>query len=207
MAPGARRLPAVLLGIYALWWTGLAVAPSFRQDWLLENLLVVIAVPLLVLMHRRVHLTNTACYALFTFFCMHALGAHYTYSEVPYDAWAQSLTGRGIDETFGFERNQFDRLVHFLYGLLITPAAIALLDARAPQQGLWRWLLPWLFMVSHATLYEMIEMAAAFAFGGELGQAYLGTQGDVWDAQKDSALEAIGAGITVLACRWPRAQD
>lgn len=201
-----RRLPLVLIGIYALYWAALAIAPRFRQDWLLENLLVIIAAPLLVLLYRRVQLSNAACFALFAFFCLHALGAHYTYSEVPYDTWAQSLVGRSVDESFGFERNQFDRLVHFLYGLLITPAAIALLDARAPQQGIWRWLLPWLFMVSHATIYELIEMVAALAFGGELGQAYLGTQGDVWDAQKDSALAAIGAAIAVLVCRWPRAQ-
>lgn len=204
MAPGARRLPAVLIGIYALWWSALAIAPSFRQDWWLENLLVFIAAPLLMLLHRRVRLSNAACIGLFAFFSLHALGAHYTYSEVPYDTWSQSLLGRSIDETLGFQRNQFDRLVHFLYGLLITPTAIALLDARAPQKGIWRWLLPWLFMVSHATVYELIEMAAALAFGGDLGQAYLGTQGDIWDSQKDSALAAIGAAIAVVACRWPR---
>ena len=138
---------------------------------------------------------------LFVFFVLHAIGAHYTYSEVPYDAWAQALTGSSVGEVFGWQRNHYDRLVHFLYGLLVTPAAIALLDRRAPQQGLWRWLLPWLFMVSHSTLYEIIEFAAAVTFGGDLGQAYVGTQGDVWDAQKDSALAAIGAAIAVVWCR------
>lgn len=200
----SNRLPLALLSVYALWWAALAVAPRYREDWWLENVLVFIAAPLLVLLHRRVQLSDAACSGLFVFFCLHALGAHYTYSEVPYEQWAQSWTGHGIDELLGFERNQFDRLVHFLYGLLITPTAIALLDARAPQSGIWRWLLPWLFMVSHATVYELIEMAAAVAFGGDLGQAYLGTQGDIWDAQKDSALAAIGAAIAVFACRWPR---
>ncbi|MDX2301052.1 MAG: DUF2238 domain-containing protein, partial [Xanthomonadaceae bacterium] len=98
--------------------------------------------------------------------------------------------------------------VHGLYGLLVTPTAIELLDARAPQRGMWRWLLPWLFMVSHGAIYEMVEALAALLFGGDLGQAYLGTQGDVWDAQKDAAMAALGAALAVLWCRAtsPRAR-
>lgn len=203
---GTDRYPRILLGVYLLWWTLLAIAPAYRQDWLLENLLVFVGLPALILLHSHVRLSNAACTALFVFFALHAVGAHYTYSEVPYDRWAQAITGSGISEVFGWQRNHFDRLVHFLYGLLVTPAAIALLDRRAPQQGIWRWLLPWLFMVSHSTVYEMIEFAAAVVFGGDLGQAYVGTQGDVWDAQKDSALAAIGAAVAVVGCRmrWSR---
>jgi len=197
------RYPQALLAIYAVVWLALAIDPLFRQDWLLENMLVFIALPLplLLLGHRRLRFSGTACTLLFVFFVLHAVGAHYTYSEVPYDRWGEALLGRSISDVFGFERNHYDRLVHFMYGLLITPAAIELLDARAPQRGLWRWLLPVLFMASHSKLYEVIEWAAAETFGGELGQAYLGTQGDVWDAQKDSALALLGAVLAVLACR------
>ena len=198
---GTDRYPRILLGVYLLWWTLLAIAPAYRQDWLLENLLVFVGLPALILLHSHVRLSNAACTALFVFFALHAVGAHDTYSEVPYDRWAQAITGSSISEVFGWQRNHFDRLVHFLCGLLVTPAAIALLDRRAPQQGIWRWLLPWLFMVSHSTVYEMIEFAAAVVFGGDLGQAYVGTQGDVWDAQKDSALAAIGAAVAVVWCR------
>ena len=200
----SERYPRILLGVYLLWWTLLAIAPSYREDWLLENLLVFVGLPALMLLHRHVRLSAGACTALFVFFVLHAIGAHYTYSEVPYDAWAQALGGCSVSEVFGWQRNHYDRLVHFLYGLLVTPAAIALLDRRAPQQGLWRWLLPWLFMVSHSTLYEIIEFAAAVTFGGDLGQAYVGTQGDVWHAQKDSALAAIGAAVAVGWCRRAR---
>lgn len=91
--------------------------------------------------------------------------------------------------------------MHFLYGVLITPACIELLDARAPQQGIWRWLLPWFFMLAHSTIYEGLEAAAAGLFGGELGQAYLGTQGDEWDAHKDSALAALGAALVIFGYR------
>lgn len=201
--PGSgARYPLQLLAAFAIWWTMLAIAPWYREDWLLENLLVFAAVPLLVWSYPRLRLSDAAYTCLFVFLSLHAVGAHYTYAEVPYDRWAQTLTGHILSDALGMQRNHFDRLVHFLYGLLVTPAAIELLDARAPQRGPWRWLLPLLFMVSHSTLYELMEWGAAVVFGGELGQAYLGTQGDVWDAQKDSALAALGAAIAVVACRW-----
>jgi putative membrane protein len=195
------RYRATLLGLYSVWWTLLAIAPSYRQDWLLENVLVFVGVPLLVIFHRR--FSDLALTCLVVFFALHALGAHYTYSEVPYDAWWQAAFGESLNAQFGFERNHYDRLVHFLYGLLVTPAAIDLLDARAPQSGIWRWLLPFLFMTAHSTIYEVIEWSAAMAFAGDLGQAYLGTQGDVWDAQRDSALAMFGTLIALLWLRWP----
>jgi putative membrane protein len=204
----ARRAPYPLwlLTAFAAWWVALAIAPWYRQDWLLENLLVFVAVPLLVWSYPRLRLSDAAYTCLFVFLSLHAIGAHYTYSEVPYDRWAQALTGQTVSEALGFQRNHFDRLVHFLYGLLIAPAAIELLDARAPQRGMWRWLVPLLFMVSHSTIYELVEWGAAAVFGGDLDQAYLGTQGDIWDAQKDAALAAAGAVIGIVAVRWPHAR-
>ena len=79
-----------------------------------------------------------------------------------------------------------------------------LLDARARPIGLWRWLLPVLFLMSHGALYESIEWIAAEIFGGDLGAAYLGTQGDIWDAQKDTALAALGAMLGVSFWLAPR---
>ncbi len=194
-----RRLPRILLGLFAAWWLLLAIAPRYREDWLLENLLVAAALPVVWRIHRL--LPDSALLALFAFFCLHALGAHYTYSEVPYDAWATALTGHSISDFAGFERNHYDRLVHFAYGLWVTPAAVALIDARVAPRGLWRWLLPFTFMASHGAIYETIEWAAAELLGGDLGQAYVGTQGDVWDAQKDMALALLGSAIALLWIR------
>lgn len=187
-----RRWPAILLGIFFAIWLLLAIEPLYRQDWLLENLLVFIAVPWLAWNYRRWRFSNAAYACLFVFFTLHIFGAHYTYSEVPYDRWFPALAG---------DRNHYDRLVHFAYGLLVAPACVELLDRRAPPQGHWRWLLPVLFICSHSVIYEMIEWAAASVFGGELGVAYLGTQGDQWDAQKDMFLAALGAAIGVSATR------
>lgn len=196
--------PATLLGAFALIWFALAIRPLYRQDWLLENLLVLFAVPLFVATFRRLRFSNGAYAALFVFFVLHEIGAHYTYSLVPYDRWLEALTGHALNPALGFERNHYDRLIHFAYGLLILPASVELLDAVAPPRGVWRWLLPVLFVMSHSTIYELVEWGAAEVFGGDLGQAYLGTQGDIWDAQKDMALATLGAVLAQIAVQWRR---
>ncbi len=185
--------PAVLLGLFVLAWLLLAVNPVSRGDWFLENLLVLIVVPVLALTYRRFRFSNLAysCFALFFF--LHIIGAHYTYSLVPYDEWWRSLFNSTITDVFGFTRNHFDRLLHFLYGLLIVIPSGELLMRVAPSRGVWGWLLPVLFVTSHSVIYEVIEWIAAATVGAELGQAYLGTQGDVWDAQKDMALALVGS--------------
>ncbi|MCU0758432.1 MAG: DUF2238 domain-containing protein [Steroidobacteraceae bacterium] len=201
-ATRARRLGPVLLGAYALLWLTLAIAPRYREDWLLENLLVLGALPWLVHKWRTAPFSDLAWIGLFAFFSLHAIGAHYTYSEVPYDAFWQALTGGPLDgSAAGLARNDYDRMVHFAYGLLVVPAADELIARAAAPRGIWRSLLPWCFLCSHSVVYELVEWGAALLFGGDLGEAYLGTQGDVWDAQKDMALAATGAGLGLLLLR------
>ena len=197
----ADRYPLALLLIFGAVFVALGLAPWYRQDWLLENLLVFIALPLLVRHYRSLRFSNFAYTCLFVFFVLHEIGAHYTYSEVPWREWLAAL-GWG-DELARQGRNHYDRFVHFAYGLLILPAAWELIDARMSPRGLWRWLMPLLFMMSHSVIYELVEWLAAEVFGGELGVAYLGTQGDVWDSQKDMALAACGAllGLVLVAIR------
>lgn len=198
------HLPQILLGIFAVIFAALALSPRYRQDWLLENVLVVAVVPLLVWSYRRLRFSNLAYSAIFLFLVMHEVGAHYTYSEVPYDQWTSWLFGFSLDQVLGFERNHYDRLVHFLYGVLITPAIFELFAARAPPQGIWRWIFPVSFVMSHSVLYEMIEWMAALMFGGDLGMAYLGTQGDPWDAQHDMVLASLGSVLSAFLLRRAR---
>jgi putative membrane protein len=205
------RYPAILLASFCLLWIGLAIAPLYRQDWLLENLLVFIALPLFVGTRHRLRFTNLAYTCLFVFFALHELGAHYTYSLVPYDAWFTSLTGHSLNAMLGFERNHYDRLIHFLYGLLVTPAAVELFARYGRYPRTWAALFPLLFIASHSVIYELVEWGAAMVFGGDLGQAYLGTQGDIWDAQKDMALAMLGTIVSItvlgLARRLPVRHD
>jgi putative membrane protein len=182
-----HRVPATLLLVFALVWAGLAWRPSYRSDWLLENMLVFVGVPLLVHGYSRLRLSDASYVLLFVFLCLHEVGAHYTYAEVP--------IGYGW---FGSTRNHFDRLVHFSFGLLLLPSVVEILHARAQLRGLWRYLVPVTFIMACSELFEMIEWQAAEIFGGPLGQAYLGAQGDIWDAQKDSGLAMLGALLSML---------
>lgn len=195
----ANRWPILLLGVFLAMFVALGLQPRFREDWLLENLLIFVAVPLLIATHRRLRFSNAAYTSIFVFFVLHEVGAHYTYSLVPYDRWVESLAGNSISAGLGLTRNHYDRVIHFAYGLLLYLPIHELLAARAPPRGLWRMLLPVLFVLSNSALYELLEWAAASVFGGDLGVAYLGTQGDEWDSQKDMACAAAGS---VLAASW-----
>jgi putative membrane protein len=194
--------PFVLLIVFVLIWLVLAIAPVSRPDWLLENLLVLVAVPTLVATSRRMRFSNAAYVCLFMFFVFHAIGAHYTYSLVPYDRWWTALTGHSLNQVFGWQRNHYDRLVHLLYGLLMLPAAVELFERYAPPRGAWRWLMPVFFVMAHSVIYEMVEWLAALMVAPDLGTAYLGTQGDQWDAQQDMALATAGAAFSMLIVRF-----
>jgi putative membrane protein len=198
-AASSNRLPLALLIAFAAIWVALSIKPWYRQDWLLENTLVFVSLPLFVLTYRNLRFSNSAYLLLFVFFVFHEIGAHYTYAKVPYDHWFEALTGHGLNALLGFKRNHYDRLVHFLYGLLLLRVAVELFQAKAPPRGVWVFIMPVLFIMSHSMIFEIVEWAAAVIFGGDLGQAYLGTQGDVWDAEKDMALASLGAVIAMLA--------
>jgi putative membrane protein len=185
---------AVLLGVL---WIALGIDPHDRHAWMLENALVVVAVALLAGTYRRFPLSRISYTLIFLFLCLHTLGAHYTYSEVPYDAWYESLTGRTLNEVLGWKRNNFDRAVHFFYGLLLAYPIRELFLRVAGVRGFWGYFLPLDLTMSTSMLYELIEWMAAEIFGGDLGIAYLGTQGDVWDAHKDMALASLGALIAM----------
>lgn len=195
----SARYPLTLLALFLAWWAALAFAPHYRQDWLLENLLVFVAVPVLVLTYRKLRFSDFAYSCLFAFFALHEVGAHFTYSEVPYEEWTRALFGTGLNEALGWTRNHYDRALHFLYGVLVLPAVVELFAAKAPPRGAWAFWMPVLFMNSHAVVYETVEWLAAEVFGGDLGVAYLGTQGDPWDAQKDMALAFAGSLLAMLA--------
>ena len=188
----AVALLMVLLAIMAV----AGQAPHNREDWLLENALVPPLLAVLAALRfgpTRTRLSRTAWATLFLFLLLHEIGAHYTYSLVPYRHWAQSL---GLSLAEG-GRNHYDRLVHFAYGLLVAQPVAELLAARTGLAGkaLPATAVAWLALGS--MLYELVEAAAAAVFGGDLGIAYLGTQGDAWDAQKDMALALSGSLLWV----------
>jgi putative membrane protein len=205
-----RSYLLILAVLYAIWWVTLAIHPWHRSDWILENVLALAAVVLLAVFYRRLLFSRVSYTLIFVFMCLHQVGAHYTYAEVPYDVWFRHLTGRTFNSLVGWERNNFDRVVHFCYGLFLAYPVREIFLRVVNVRGLWGYFLPLDLTMSTSMLYELAEWGAATLFGGDLGQQYLGTQGDVWDAHKDMALASLGAlvamGITA-AINWRFQRD
>jgi putative membrane protein len=183
-----------LVVAFVVVWSVLAWAPHDRATWALENALVLLTGVALVLLRRQFVPSRTSAILLFVFLVLHEVGAHYTYSEVPYEAWLECLTGIRVHGA----RNHFDRVLHFGGGFLLTEL-IRELIARFSKLGFWGTRIAAVAAVMSASLvYELIEWGAAASFGEGVGAAYLGTQGDQWDAQKDMALASLGGILTAL---------
>ena len=183
--------------IYTLLWVLLAIGPHDRSDWALENALVVVAAVALFFSYKHLLLSRVSYTLIFLFLTLHAIGAHWTYSLVPYDRVFHTLTGHSFDALMGWERNQYDRIVHFAFGLLLAYPVRELFLRVAEVKGFWGYSLPVALTMAASMLYELAEWWAAELFGGDLGIAFLGTQGDVWDPQKDMWLATLGALIAM----------
>jgi len=185
-----NRLLHALIGVYVIVWSIAAIKPLHPDDWLLENVLVVTFLPLLALTYKRFPLSDLSYVLITVFMILHAIGAHYTYSEVPFGFWLQ--------QAFDFSRNHYDRIVHFSFGLLMAYPVREIFLRVANTKGFWAYYLPLDVTLAFSAVYEIVEWLAASATNPELGAAYLGTQGDQWDAQKDIGLAATGALICMI---------
>lgn len=185
-----------LAGAFIAYWTVLAISPYARDIWLMENLLLFVGVAALLVSHRTLPLSRMSYTMIFGFLALHATGAHYTYSLVPWAEWLDAL-GAGRVPGAGGERNHFDRIVHFSYGLLLAYPIREVFLRVAGLRGFWGYFFPLSVTLSTSVLYELAEWAVAEVFGGDLGMEFLGVQGDVWDAQKDMALAGLGAAIAM----------
>ncbi len=120
-----------------------------------------------------------------------------TYAKVPYDQFFITNLGFSLNDFMGWERNHFDRLVHFLFGLLLAYPIREFYCRVADSKGFWAYFFPLELTMAASMMFELFEWGAAELFGGELGIAYLGTQGDIWDAHKDMALASLGAFLAM----------
>ena len=191
--PFLRRLTLA----YAVAWTLAGIAPWDRQTWLLENLLVVALVGALVATHRRFVFSNFSYGLIAAFLALHVVGSHYTYSAVPFTA--------RLAEAFDLSRNHYDRFVHFAFGLLLAyPLREMALRVVHAHRG-WSYGLPPIAILALSSAYEIIESWAARLVNPEIGIAFVGAQGDVWDGPKDMTLALVGAGLAMLATAgWRR---
>ncbi len=171
-------------------WVWAAIDPLYRDGWLLENILVFIAVPIILLTGRYFQLSNVSYTLITMFLVFHVIGSHYTYAEVPFGYTLQSMLGA--------TRNMYDRLVHFSFGLLLAYPMREVFVRITKVKGFWGFYLPLDITLSFSAGYEIIEWITAELVDPAAGLAFLGVQGDVWDAQKDMVLAGCGALIAML---------
>ena len=188
-----NSLLKALVVLYAIVWIVTAINPVYPSDWLLENILVILFVAGLVFTYKNFPLSDLSYLLTAVFMTLHAIGAHYTYAETPIGFWMQ--------DAFGFERNHFDRVVHFCFGLFMAYPIREIFLRVAQSRGFFAYYLPFDVTLAFSGAYEIIEMVVAILVSSEAGDAYLGTQGDVWDAQKDMGLAALGA-VLCMAATW-----
>ncbi|OQW31067.1 MAG: hypothetical protein A4E19_20660 [Nitrospira sp. SG-bin1] len=189
--------PHIFLAWYVLWWSILAVAPLDRKDWALENLLALALVGTLIATHRRFRFSSLSYLLITLFMSLHAVGAHYTYAEVPLGFWLKDI--------LSLSRNPFDRIVHFAFGFLLVYPLKELLVRTGSVRGFWAGYLPISGTLAQSGLFELVEAVVAGIVSPDLGAAYLGTQGDEWDAQKDMAAALAGAVLmTILVGLFPK---
>lgn len=190
--------PIILLLIFIFWFIGLAIDPTSRYDWALENILTLLLCFTLLITAKKFPFSRISYSCIFIFLMLHVVGSHYTYAKVPYEQWSQQLMGFSLNELMGWQRNNFDRVVHFCYGLLLAYPIRELFVRIVDVKGFWGFFLPFDLTMSTSLIFEWFEWAVVELVAEDVGQAYLGTQGDVWDAHKDMALAASGGLISML---------
>lgn len=176
-------------------WVITAINPYDFEAWALEQIASVLCVGLFFLSRRYVKYSSFALLGLATLFLFHATGTHYTYSLTPYDTAFKTVTGLSMNDLFGWERNHYDRFVHLYFGFATARVFYEYLDQSLLKPTWWSWLLSINIVISLSAVYELMEWSAVLLFATESGMLYLGTQGDIWDAQADIALGGLGALI------------
>lgn len=181
------RFLQLLLGVYAILFVVLAIHPLDRPTWFAENVTVwiIVAVILGFRYWGKVHFSKLAYAFMFVLIYLHTIGGHYTFALVPFD-WVSDL--------FGFTRNHFDRVAHFSVGFYAFAIAEVLYTRKLVANKFLLFTYPVFVIATVAMSYELIEWwYAADATTVEAVQNYLGSQGDVWDAQKDMLADTLGA--------------
>lgn len=175
----------VFLIFFTINWINSYVGTTDTANWLLENTLVFIFIVFLIFTYKKYKFSDLSYLLVCVYLCLHVYGSKYTYAENPFGYW--------LKDELNLSRNHYDRIVHFSFGFLLAyPMREMFLKwLKFPK---WvAWTLPIEITLSISAFYELIEWAVADVFFKAQGDAYLGTQGDIWDAQKDIFLAFTGA--------------
>lgn len=173
-----------------------SIAPLDWSSYLLHQLGTLLFLALILVAYRYWYISSRSYVLAVIFLFIHIIGARYLYSYVPYDDWTQQLFGVQLGEFFGWQRNMYDRLVHFSYGLLLFNAMVESAKFIFKIRSVKLLIAIALMMnMSSSLLYELIEWGIATTLSPEAAEAYNGQQGDIWDAHKDMALALLGGLI------------
>ena len=179
---------------------GLAsIQPLQWSSYLLHQAGTIIVLVLLLLAYRYLTIKTTSFIFACAFLLLHIIGARYLYSYVPYDDWTNSVFGIKLNEVMGWQRNMYDRLVHFCYGLLLFAFMRDVIRSFLPTLNTKQCIAIVLMLnMSSSMLYELFEWGIAIGLSPEKAEQYNGQQGDMWDAHKDMALALLGAVISAV---------
>lgn len=175
----------LFLSSFLVLWTSTLLGTNDLNNWLLENTLTVLFFLFLIVSYKKYQFSDLSYLLITVYLCLHVYGAKYTYAENPFGYW--------LKDYMGWERNHYDRIVHFSFGFLLAYPMRELFLKWVKYPTMVAWVLPIEITLSVSGFYELIEWAVADIFFPSQGDAYLGTQGDIWDAQKDIFLAFLGA--------------
>jgi putative membrane protein len=185
----SKYFPLLLLVAYIIEFAILAIAPYDRAVWFTENFTIVPIVVILIILYLcKVRFSNLAYALMSVLIFMHTYGGHYTFELAPF-GWFNDL--------FGFERNMYDRVAHMTVGFYAYPMIEALIRYKVVNQKWFAYLAAFMIIPAIAAFYEIFEWRYAIGGDPEAGLAVLGSQGDIWDAQKDMLMDTIGGAIGV----------
>ncbi len=178
-----KYTPHLLAGVFALVFILFGIAPVSREVWIAEIIPVLIVFALLVFTYNKFRFSNTSYLFMAFWLIWHTIGGHYTFANVPFDF---------VTNFIGAERNHFDRIGHFSVGFYAFP--MLELALRKKWSGpVFACFFAVFFIMSIAAAYEIVEWWYAATEGGKAGMEFLGSQGDIWDAQKDMLADTVGA--------------
>jgi len=175
------------IAAFAFVWINSFIGTTDTANWFLENTLTFIFVLFLILTYKKYQFSDLSYLLICIYLCLHVYGSKYTYAENPLGYWLQDV--------FHTTRNHYDRIVHFSFGFLLAYPTREMFLKWLKYPRWVAWLLPIEITLSISAFYELIEWSVADLFFKAHGDAYLGTQGDIWDAQKDIFLAFCGAII------------
>lgn len=191
-------LKSGLLILYFLIFIISCIHPIYPDEMYLQHSVTLLVAGFLIYATIKNNLSNKSFFLIAGFMIFHMIGARWIYTYTPYDQWIKNLFGFSINNYFGFQRNQYDRLVHFLFGIMMMIPLREIYSKWYNCPGRLSILLAFLTILSMSMIYEVFEWSISVFLSPEDAEAYNGQQGDYWDAQKDMALALLGGLIMIV---------